>query len=110
MQLLLSNGLFALVLWLFYVLLSFILVGSIMFTMHGLILIINSFIFSICALTIAFLIANLINNKNAIKWNSKCSSTGLKFFMWSICTSRMATKFCTKIAHILPSYWYIQTK
>ncbi len=37
-----------------------------MFTVHGIILMVNSFVFSICALTIAILIANLVNNKNAI--------------------------------------------
>ena len=63
-QLLVSNGALAFILWLLYVVLSFILIGDIMFTAHGLILIANSFVFSICSLTIAFLIANLINNMN----------------------------------------------
>lgn len=59
-QLLVSNGMLALILWFLYVVLSFILIGNIMFTAHGLILIANSFVFSICSLTIAFLIANLL--------------------------------------------------
>ena len=59
-QLLVSNGALAFILWLLYVVLSFILIGNIMFTAHGLILIANSFVFSICSLTIAFLIANLL--------------------------------------------------
>ena len=59
-QLLVSNGALALILWFLYVVLSFILIGDIMFTAHGLILIANSFVFSICSLTIAFLIANLL--------------------------------------------------
>ena len=63
-ELLVSNSLFAIVLWIFYVILSFILVGDIMFTTHGLIYILNSFIFTICAVTIAFLIGNLVTNKN----------------------------------------------
>ena len=59
-QLLVSNGALALILWFLYVVLSFILIGDIMFTAHGLILIANSFVFSICSLTIEFLIANLL--------------------------------------------------
>ena len=59
-QLLVSSGMLAFILWLLYVVLSFILIGDIMFTTHGLILIANSFVFSICSLTIAFLIANLL--------------------------------------------------
>ena len=65
-QLLLANGILIFILWILYVILSFLLIGNIMFTTHGLILIANSFVFSICSLTIAFLIANIINNKNAI--------------------------------------------
>lgn len=64
--LLLSNGLFAFILWIFYLLIAFILMGKVMSTMHGLFFIINSFIFTFCALTIAFLIANLVSNKNAV--------------------------------------------
>lgn len=55
-KLLLSNGLFAFFLWLVYVVLSFVLVGDGMFTIHGVVYIVNSFVFMICALTIAFLI------------------------------------------------------
>ena len=44
-QLLLSNAILTIILWIFYVILSFILIGDIMFGKHGVILIINSFIF-----------------------------------------------------------------
>ena len=95
-QLLISNGMLAFILWFLYVVLSFILIGNIMFTAHGLILIANSFIFSICSLTIAFLIANLINNKNAINGIINVVALRFKLFMWSICTSRMAARFYIK--------------
>lgn len=88
-QLLVSNGALAFILWLLYVVLSFILIGDIMFTTHGLILIANSFIFSVCSLTIAFLIANLINNKNAINGIINVVALRFKFSMWCFCTSRM---------------------
>lgn len=93
--LLLSNGLFAVLLWLFYVILSFILIGNEMFTLHGLIYILNSFVFTICALTIAFLIANLVSNKNAINGIVNVVALRLKFPLWSICTSGMVTRFST---------------
>ena len=86
-QLLVSNGALALILWFLYVVLSFILIGDIMFTAHGLILIANSFVFSICSLTIAFLIANLINNKNAINGiiNVVCSTSVQAFYVVLLC-------------------------
>lgn len=95
-QLLVSNGALAFILWLLYVVLSFILIGDIMFTTHGLILIANSFIFSVCSLTIAFLIANLINNKNAINGIINVVALRFKLFMWCFCASRMVARHYIK--------------
>ena len=95
-QLLVSNGALALILWFLYVVLSFILIGDIMFTAHGLILIANSFVFSICSLTIAFLIANLINNKNAINGIINVVALRFKLFMWCFCASRMVARHYIK--------------
>lgn len=95
-QLLVSNGALAFILWLLYVVLSFILIGNIMFTAHGLILIANSFVFSICSLTIAFLIANLINNKNAINGIINVVALRFKLFMWCFCASRMVARHYIK--------------
>ena len=91
-RLLLANGMLIIILWILYVILSFVLIGNIMFTNHGLILIANSFVFSICSLTIAFLIANLINNKNAINGIINVVALRFKFSMWCFCTSRMVTR------------------
>ena len=95
-QLLVSNGMLAFILWFLYVVLSFILIGDIMFTTHGLILIANSFVFSICSLTIAFLIANLINNKNAINGIINVVALRFKLFMWCFCASRMVARHYIK--------------
>ena len=107
-QLLLSNGVLAIMLWLFYIVLSFILVGKTMFTAHGLILIINSLVFSICALTIAFLIGNLVNNKNAINGIVNVVALGSSFLCGAFVPVEWLPDAVIKIAHILPSYWYIQ--
>ena len=95
-QLLISNGMLAFILWFLYVVLSFILIGDIMFTTHGLILIANSFIFSVCSLTIAFLIANLINNKNAINGIINVVALRFKFLVWCFCASRMVARHYIK--------------
>ena len=108
-KLLLSNSLFAIVLWFFYVLLSFILLGDIMFTTHGLIYIINSFIFTLCTLTIAFLIGNLVSNKNAINGIVNVVALGSSFLCGSFVPMEWLPDSVLKIAHILPSYWYIKT-
>lgn len=108
-KLLLSNGLFAIILWMFYVILGFILIGDIMFSLHGLIYIINSFIFMLCSLTIAFLIANLVNNKNAINGIVNVVALGTSFLCGAFVPMEWLPNSVLNIAHILPSYWYIKT-
>lgn len=108
-KLLLSNMLLACVLWAFYVILSFILVGDIMFTAHGLIYIVNSFIFTICAVTIAFLIGNLVNNKNAINGIVNVVALGSSFLCGAFVPMEWLPDTVLKIAHILPSYYYISS-
>lgn len=107
--LLLSNGLFAVILWLFYVILSFILIGNIMLSMHGLFYIINSFIFTVCAVTISFLIGNLVGNKNAINGIVNVVALGSSFLCGSFVPMEYLPDSVLKIAHILPSYYYIKT-
>lgn len=107
--LLLSNGLFAIVLWFIYVILSFILCGDIMFTSSGIIYLINSLIFTFCCLTLAFLIGNLVNNKNAINGIINVVALGSSFLCGAFVPVEWLPKSVLTIAHIFPSYWYIQT-
>lgn len=107
--LLLGNGLFALVLWLFYVLISFFVVGNVMFSMQGLIYIINSFVFTICALTIAFLVGSIINSKNAMNGIVNVIALGSSFLCGAFVPVEWLPDTVLKIAHLLPSYWYIQS-
>lgn len=109
LQLLLSNSLFAIILWIFYIALSFILVGDIMFTIHGLMYIINSLIFTICALTISFLIGNLVRNKNAINGIINVVALGSSFLCGAFVPLEWLPGTVIKIAHILPSYYYISS-
>lgn len=107
--LLLGNGLFALVLWLFYVIISFFVVGNVMFSMQGLIYIINSFVFTICALTIAVLVGNIFNNKNAMNGIVNVIALGSSFLCGAFVPVEWLPDAVLKIAHCLPSYWYIQS-
>ncbi len=108
-NLLISNSLFAITLWMFYVLISFFLIGDIMFSIHGLFYMINSFLFTICALTIAFLIGNLLQNKNAISGIVNVIALGSSFLCGSFVPMEWLPKSVLTLAHILPSYWYIKT-
>lgn len=106
-QLLLSNSLFSIVLWFIYVLLSFILVGNAMFSNHGIIYLINSFIFTVCATTLAFFIGNIVSNKNAINGIVNVIALGSSFLCGAFVPMEWLPKGVLKIAHLLPSYYYI---
>lgn len=107
--LLLSNLLLSLVLWIVYVGLSIVLCGKIVFTSYGLICIMNSLIFTLCSLTIAFLISTLVNNKNAINGIINVVALGSSFLCGAFVPVEFLPKSVLKFAHILPSYWYINT-
>ena len=106
-QLLLSNSLFSIILWMIYVVLSFILVGDVMFSIHGIFYLINSFIFTICATTIALFIGNIISNKNAISGIVNVIALGSSFLCGAFVPMEWLPEGVIKIAHILPSYYYI---
>ncbi len=105
--LLLSNSLFAICLWIFYIALSFILLGDIMFSMQGVIYIVNSFIFTLCAVTISLLIGNLVKNKNAINGIVNVVALGSSFLCGAFVPMNWLPDSVLAIAHILPSYYYI---
>lgn len=107
-DLLLSNSLFALVLWILYIILSFILIGNTMFTLHGLIYILNSFVFALCTLCIAFLLGNCIRNKDAINGIINVIALGSSFLCGAFVPMEYLPKSVLNIAHILPSYYYIK--
>lgn len=108
LKLFLANCLFAFSLWIIYVLLSFVLIGNIMFTIHGIIYIINSFIFTICAVAIAFFIGNLVTNKNTINGIVNVVALGSSFLCGAFVPMEWLPNTVLKIAHILPSYYYIK--
>lgn len=108
-QLLLSNCLFAVFLWMFYVIVSFVLVGDVMFTAHGLLYIANSFVFTLCAVTIAFLIGNIVNSKNAINGIVNVVALGSSFLCGAFVPMEWLPDFVLKIAHILPSFYFISS-
>ncbi len=106
-ELLLSNSLFTILLWGFYILLSFILIGDIMFTMHGLFYIFNSFLFAICTLVIAFLVGSIGKSKDAINGIVNVIALGTSFLCGAFVPMEYLPKFVLSVAHLLPSYYFI---
>ena len=107
--LLLSNSLFAFAMWFFYVLLSYILFKESMWTLHGAFYILNSFVFSFFALTLAFFLGNIISDKNALNGIINVIALGSSFLCGAFVPLEWLPKTVLNIAHILPSYYFIKS-
>lgn len=106
-ELYLGNLVFSLMIWLFIVISSFFVVGDIMFTMNGFLIIINSLIFTLTALGIGFLIGSIIKNKDAINGIMNVIALGSSFLCGCFVPSSFLPDVVVNISKILPSYWYI---
>lgn len=106
-NLLFSNGLFAFSLWFFYVILSILLVGNVMLTSRGVLLILNSFIFTFSALAFSLLLGNLVSNKEAMNGIVNVVALGSSFLCGAFVPVEFLPDFVLKIAHVFPSYYYI---
>ena len=106
-ELFLANSIFAFTLAVLYILLSYILIGKTMFTIHGLLFITNFFAFTICAVSIAFLLGNLIKKKEVINGVINVIALGSSFLCGAFVPVSMLPDEVLKIAHILPSYYFI---
>lgn len=107
--LLLSSFIYSIIVWILFVILGIILTGNIMFTTRGLIYILNLFIFTFCSLTLALLISTLITNKNAVNGIVNVVALGSAFLCGAFVPTEWLPDFVLRIAHILPSYWYINS-
>ena len=107
--LLLSSSVYAIILWIFYVLISIILFKGDILNEMFIFYIINSFIFTIVALTLAIFLSNLINNKNALSGLVNVIAVGSSFLCGVFVPARWLPKSVLTIAHILPPYWYVNT-
>ncbi len=103
---LLSSFIYSSIIWILYVILSFIIIGSSMFSLRGLIYILNTFIFSFVALTLALLISNLIKSKGAISGIVNVIALGQAFLCGAFIPSEFLGENIIKYSKILPAYWY----
>ena len=106
--LLLSNIIYSLILWVFYLIMGFILLGNIILSSYGIILMINSLMFTICATVIAFFIGSIVTNKNAISGIVNVVALGSSFLCGAFVPLEYLPSSVINIAHLLPTYYYIK--
>ena len=108
-KILLASIVFSSIVWFLFVIIGVIVVGDIMFSIRGLISIINSFIFTFCALTLSILISSITNNKNAISGIVNVIALGSAFLCGAFVPAEYLPSSVLNFAHILPSYYYINS-
>lgn len=108
-KILFSSLLFSSIIWFFIVIIGYVMVGDIMLSTRGLIYIINSFIFTFCALTLAILLSTIVNNKNAITGVVNVIALGSAFLCGAFVPVEYLPKSVLTLAHILPAYYYVNS-
>ena len=108
-NLLMSNLLFAGVIWLFYVAVSFFLIGGdVMISLEGLLYIINSFIFTLLSTTVSFFISKLISSsKDAVNGVVNVVALGSSFLCGVFIPLAFLPDGVVSFAHLLPTYYYV---
>lgn len=103
-----SLGLAFFIVWLAYMIISFILFKEIMLSGNGIAYILNSFVFSICSLAVGFLIGTITHNKQAIGGIVNVVALGTSFLCGCFVPISFMPSYVLKIAHILPTYYFVQ--
>lgn len=107
--LLISSFGYGLLVWILYNLIGVMILGKTVFTLNGLWYVINSFVFTLCSLTMALFISSLVSNKNAIAGVVNVVALGSAFLCGAFIPMSMLPDGVLKFAHVLPSYWYIKS-
>lgn len=101
-----SSLLYALIVWVLFSLLAIILLGKSLLNIRGLLLILNTLIFTLQALTFALLISSLVNNKDAIGGIVNVVALGSAFLCGAFIPSIYLPEKVVSISHIFPAYYY----
>ena len=107
--LLLSSSIYAIVVWGLYTLLGFIILGSEIFSIRGLLFIGNEFVFTMSCLTLSLLISSLVSSKVAVSGIVNVVALGSAFLCGAFIPLEWLPSSVIKIAHILPAYYFISS-
>ena len=90
-----------------FVVLALVLAGPVIFSLKGLLYILNMVIFMTISLAIAFLVANITSTINVLSMFANIIGLGCSFLGGVFVPIEMLSDGVIKAARFLPSYWYI---
>lgn len=107
-QLVLGNISYAIVAWLIMILASFVMYKGYMFSMNGILFLVNSFIFTLAALSVGLLISTIVKTRSAMSAAANVVSLGFCFISGVFVPQEYLGKAVISIAKFNPTYWYIK--
>ena len=106
-SIILSSMVYAISLWIFYMIIGFILFKKELLNCNGLLYALNSLVFTFAALALGILISNLVNNKNALGGVVNVIAVGTSFLSGVFVPLEYLPDSVVNIAHGFPTYWYV---
>ena len=107
-QSLLAILVFAVGVWAIVVACAFLLYGSQMLSIGGLLMALNLFVFTIVALCLSYLLGSLIKNRNAQSAAANTISLGMSFLCGVFVPQSLLGDTVLSIARFLPAYWFVK--
>jgi len=108
MQILLACTLLTLIVWIIMTGFCFLFNIENALSLNSVYFLLNSFVFSICAACISFLIGNLVKSRNAIAAMSNVVTLGTCFLSGVFVPQQFLGSNVLKIASFMPTYWYVK--
>ena len=102
-----SSFTFTFIIFIVYLILSFLILKSNILNINGILYSLNMFIFFIVSFTMAILISNLVKSKGAISGVVNVISLGSAFLCGAFIPVKYMPSFALKIAHIFPTFYFI---
>ena len=108
-RVLLANScIYSFLIWVLYIAVGFFAVGKdSLMSGNGLLYIGNSFVFCVCATTIAYLISQLVRGKNAVNAVMNIVALGSSFLCGCFVPAEFLPDSVLTFAHVLPSFYYV---
>lgn len=102
-----SSFTFTFIIFIVYLILSFLILKSSILNINGILYSLNMFIFFIVSFIMAILISNLVKSKGAISGVVNVISLGSAFLCGAFIPVKYMPSFALKIAHIFPTFYFI---
>ena len=102
-----SSFTFTFIIFIVYLILSFLILKSSILNINGILYSLNMFIFFIVSFTMSILISNLVKSKGGISGVVNVISLGSAFLCGAFIPVKYMPSFALKIAHIFPTFYFI---